>query len=106
VYEDDHQARAEASDYALSQEQLAQLRPLVDGKRAALGAEGVRGHPVQYNPAGWDGLIPGILAERSTVSRGNVFDLAESGASVEFSPQASFGEPGIGDTVHTDIVRS
>ena len=79
MYEHDHQARAEASDYALSQEQLAQLRPLVNGKRTALGPEGVRGHRVKYNPASWDGLIPRILAEHSTVSRGDVFDLADSG---------------------------
>jgi hypothetical protein len=109
VYEHDQQARDEAANYALSQEQLAQLHPLVDGKRAELGPEGVRGHRVNYNPASWDGLVPKILAERSSVSRGDVFDLAESGDLIAVFA-ASFlwgtGDRGYGPHRYREIVAS
>jgi hypothetical protein len=79
AYEHDQQARDEAARYAPSEEQLEQLRPLVVAKRRELGPEGVRGHRVAYNPANWDGLIPQCLADRDTISRGRVFNLAETG---------------------------
>ncbi len=108
VYEHDHQASQEAAEYAPSDEQIATLGQNVQRQRQRirLGAEGVRGHRVTYDPAAWDGLIPDILASRNTVSRGEVFDLAQQAISLLFSRRAFCGGMGIADMVRTAMGRS
>jgi hypothetical protein len=109
TYEHDRQAREEAAKYALSEEQIEQLRPLVIGKRRELGPEGVRGHRVAYKAANWDGLIPHSLADGDMISRGDVFNFAETGdLTAVFA--ASFlwgsGDRGYGPHRYREIVNS
>jgi hypothetical protein len=109
AYEHDDQARDEAAKCALSQEQLTQLRPLVEDRRSQLGPEGVRGHRVAYNSAHWDGLLPRGLADRNTISRGDVFDLAKTGdltAVFAASYLWGTGDRGYGPHRYRDIVAS
>ena len=74
AYEYDEQARSEAAERALHEHQLAELSALVQQKRRQLGYEGVRIHEVRYDHTSWAGLLPGSLAERDVVTRGDVFD--------------------------------
>jgi hypothetical protein len=109
AYEHDDQARHEAARYALSGDQIAHLRPLVESKRSGLGSEGVRGHRVTYDPADWEGLIPPLLAARNSVSRGDVFDLAQTGDLTAVFAAAFLwgtGDRGYGPHRYREIVAS
>lgn len=69
----------------------------------------MRGHSVDYEPANWECLIPAPLAQRSVISRGDVFDLASTGDLVA-AFAASFlwgtGLRGYGPRRYREIVDS
>jgi hypothetical protein len=109
AYEYDDKAAEVAAEHAVSREQLAELRPLVERKRRELAPQGVRGHRVPYDAADWDGLIPKVFDDRNTISRGDVFDLAGT-AEITDVFAASFmwgsGDRGYGPHRYREIVAS
>jgi len=78
TYEHDGQAAEEAARHTLGGERLDWLRERVAAKRVKLGADGVRGHRVEFGDK-WGDAIPTALRSGTSVSRGDVFDLAATG---------------------------
>ncbi|MFV8242623.1 hypothetical protein [Mycolicibacterium peregrinum] len=109
TYVHDDQACQEAAEYPLADHHVEKLRGLVTAKRDELGEGGVRAHRVAYNPGSWAGLLPDRLAENDRVSRGDVFDMAETGNLTDVFT-ASYvwgtGRIGYGPRRYRDIVES
>ena len=77
-YQHDDQATEEAARHALASEQLDDLRDRLAAKRRALGEGGVRGHSIEIG-TNWGEAVPPALRDTTSVSRGDVFDLAATG---------------------------
>ena len=77
-YEHEDQAAEEAARYALTDEQLNTLDDQVTAKRFDLGEAGVRGHRIEIG-TNWGDAVPSALRNTTSVSRGDVFDLAATG---------------------------
>ena len=109
TYKHDDQAREEAAAHSLPEDRIPELDGLVSAKRDALGAGGVRAHRVGYNRENWDGLLPPGLAERDSVSRGEVFAIAETGSLTDVFTASyvwGVGRIGYGPTRYRNIVDS
>lgn len=77
-YQHDGQAAEEAARHPLASEQLDTLRDRLAAKRRALGESGVRGHRIDIG-TNWGEALPSALRDTTSVSRGDVFDLAATG---------------------------
>lgn len=77
-YQHDGQAAEEAARHALAAEQLDTLQDRLAAKRRALGEGGVRGHRIDIG-TNWGEALPPALRDTTSVSRGDVFDLAATG---------------------------
>jgi hypothetical protein len=76
----DDEARLEAADHAATADELGVLRDQVAVKLRQLGDGGVRSHCVYFSKASWAGLLdrlPLAVVERGSISRGDVFDIAD-----------------------------
>lgn len=120
-YEDDEQARDEASAHPVSKDEAARLSGLCKKKRGLckkklreLGDAGVRGHTVEFSVTAWHGLpaLPESILNRGRVSRGDVLDIGEQVRDGQLSPvvllAASFawgtGLTGYGARRYRDIL--
>jgi hypothetical protein len=79
AYEFDEQARQEAAERPLSEDQAGRLRDQCVRKAAELGPVGVRGHAVSFSAAAWDDPpgLPASVPRTGRIARGDVLDIGE-----------------------------
>lgn len=69
----------------------------------------MRGHRIQFNPRSWAGLLPAALAGRDSISRGEVFEIAETGCYSEVFAASylwGVGSNGYGPHRYREIVNA
>jgi hypothetical protein len=79
VYASDADARKEATDYPISENQTARLREQCARKTAELEDDGVRGHTVRFSVTAWNQPpgLPDSIPRTGRISRGDVFDIGD-----------------------------
>jgi hypothetical protein len=79
AYLHDDEARQCAVEYAISLDQVADLRARCEKRFSELGANGVRSHGVRFSAEPWGDLpgLPDQVSQSGCVSRGDIFDLAD-----------------------------
>ncbi len=78
-YQHDEQAVEEAAQFALPGDKVDEVSAWLSTAQSDLGAEGVLGHRIHYDPQKWEGLLPALLLGRDSISRGEVFAMAAVG---------------------------
>ena len=78
-YQHDEQAVEEAAQFALPGDKVDEVSAWLSTAQSDLGAEGVLGHRIHYDPQKWEGLLPALLLGRDSISRGEAFAMAAVG---------------------------
>jgi hypothetical protein len=117
AYLHDDEARGEALDHKIADDEIARLGDLCNRKAAALGQDGVRGHRVPFVPEAWGtaaDCLPSAVRSRRDIRRGDVFDIGAQVTAGDLPAAylltASFiwgmGKIGYGPRRHRDILAA
>ena len=111
---DEEEARREAAECEISDDEATRLSGLCMRKFRELGNAGVRGHSVEFSVTAWHSLqgLPDSILNKGRISRGDVLDIGQQVRAEKLSPVVllatsfawGYGMTGYGPRRYRDII--